>query len=70
MFFIEDIDQILEMYNCKWRLSGVFFFWIVFLQNEVMEAWYLIVCLLVVYHAIDNSFDFVLFVISCLKLSF
>ncbi len=62
-------NQLSEMYDCRWKLLGVFFFWVTLLQNEVIGAWYLIaVCLLAVYHAVNDYFDLIPFVTSCLKL--
>ncbi len=36
--------------------------------NKVVEAWHLVVCLLAIHYAVDDCFDLILLVISCLKL--
>ena len=64
---MKDINQLLKMHDCQCKLPGVFFFWIAFLQNEIIEVWYLIVGLLIVHRAVNDCFDFILFVISRFK---
>ncbi len=71
MLLMEGADQFPEVYDYWWRFPGIFFFWVAFLQNEVIEAWYLtVVYLLAIHCAVNDCFDLILLVISCLKLFF
>ncbi len=52
---MEDADQLPEVYDCQWRLPSIFFFWVALPQNEVVETWHLIICLLAIHSTIDNA---------------
>ncbi len=64
MLLMKGANQLPEVYDCRWRLSGVFFFWLALPQNEVVVAWHLIVCLLAVHRAVNDCFNLILFVAS------
>ncbi len=67
IFPMKGADQLSEVYDCQWKLLGIFFFWVTLLQNKIVEAWHLVVCLLAVHCAVDDCFDLILFIASGLK---
>ncbi len=67
---MEGANQLSEVHDYCWGFFGDFFFWIVFPQNELVEAWHLTICFFAVYCIIDDGFNFVLIIVSSLKFPF
>ncbi len=67
MLLMKGADQLPKVYDCWWRLPSIFFFWVALPQNEVVETWHLIICLLAVHRAVNDCFDLILLVSSGLK---